>query len=66
LKKNPLYSNEPGDWSTLLLQQQLEAVRKHLCTGPCGQSSQTMQQRSRIDEALRAAIGYLNQGSKET
>ncbi len=60
--KNPLYSNNPGEWETLLLQQQLEAIRKHLCTGPCGQSSQVHQQRQRIEAALKAAIDYLNRG----
>jgi len=59
--KNPLYGDR-AKWVTLLLQEQLEAIRKHLCTGPCGQSSQVMQQRERIDAALRAAIEYLNEG----
>lgn len=54
--KNPLYSNETGVWEGTCLAQQLEAIRKHLCTGPCGQSSQVMQQRSRIDRALREAM----------
>lgn len=57
--KNPLYG-DIGEWVTLLLQEQLEAIRQHLCTGPCGQSSQVMEHRSRIDSALRAAIRYLN------
>lgn len=57
--KNPLYSNEPADWNGLPLPDQLEAIRKHLCAGPCGQSSQVMQQRSRIDSALRKAMTYL-------
>jgi hypothetical protein len=55
---NPLY--KPDGWELLLLQEQLEAIRTHLCTGPGGQSSEVMRQRSRIDVALRAAIRYLN------
>jgi len=59
MKKNKLYIGEV-DWSNLPLAEQLEEIRKHLCTGPCGQSSQVMQQRSRIDSTLRQAIGQLN------
>ena len=55
---NPLYKSD--GWELLLLQEQLEAIRTHVCTGPCGQSSEVMRQRSRIDAALRGAIRYLN------
>lgn len=57
---NPLY--KPEGWETLLIQEQLEAIRKHLCTGPGGQSSEVMRQRSRIDKTLRDAIAYLERG----
>jgi len=55
---NPLYKSE--GWELLLIQEQLEAIRRHLCTGPGGQSSEAVRQRSRIDKTLRDAIEYLN------
>ena len=49
--KNPLY-DDSQKWSALSLREKIEAIRLHLCTGPCGQSMQVMTQRERIGEVL--------------
>lgn len=42
-------------WNKLSLADRLEALRKHYCTGPCGQDSATLTTRSVTDQALREA-----------
>lgn len=54
-RKNPFYDHDPAVWAALSLSEQLECIRKHLCAGPGGQSSDATEQRSRIDAAMRAA-----------
>lgn len=53
---NPLWLKDILVWNKLSLKEQLEAIRVHLCTGPCGQSSSTMQTRSVISNTLKEAI----------
>ena len=60
MKKNPLYSGEPEKWDALPLLARLEWIRKHLCTGPCGQSQQVMTQRERISQTLKEAMAHIN------
>lgn len=54
-KENPLYG-DPQAWAALPLADQLEAIRLDLCTGPCGSSQSVMDQRSRIDKAIKDAL----------
>lgn len=63
-RKNPLYSGEPDVWDNLSLSEQVEWIRKHLCTGPCGQSMQVMTQRERIDRTLEAVLSGNDKGVK--
>jgi hypothetical protein len=49
----PLWLKDVPAWNKLSLSEQAERLRKHYCTGPCGQSSDVMQTRSVTDKFFR-------------
>jgi hypothetical protein len=55
-----LWIKEPLKWRELPLVEKLEALRKHYCTGPCGQSMSVMMTRSATNIALKEAIMTIN------
>lgn len=54
-----LWIKDPEKWKSLPLTEQLEHLRKHYCTGPCGQSMKTTMLRAVTNRVLRAAIKEL-------
>jgi|TARA_R110002167_G_scaffold4502_2_gene20955 hypothetical protein len=51
-----MWLTNPIKWTSLDVTDQLEAIRKHYCTGPCGQSSSIASTRSATDAVLKLAI----------
>lgn len=49
----PLWINNPTEWRNKKLSDQAEYLRKYHCTGPCGQSSQVMSDRSILESFLK-------------
>ncbi len=56
--KNPLYKDNI-EWDKLSLEEQLEALRIHYCTGPCGQSQSVLEIRSRTSNVLKRCKGII-------
>lgn len=55
-----LDSANTTDWDRLTVAEQVEVIRRDLCTGPCGQSEATLRRRTRINATLRAVRNLLN------
>lgn len=55
-----LLLNHTHEWNKLSLEEQLERIRKHLCSGPCAQSGTVLATRERINTTLKDAIKSLN------
>lgn len=53
---NPLWLKDILEWNKLPLVEKLEHLRKHYCTGPCGQSSSIQTTRSVTDSVLQESI----------
>jgi len=51
-------------WDDLELIEQIEELRKHYCTGPCGQSSSTLNTREATNQALNRVKRALNKLKK--
>jgi hypothetical protein len=64
-RKNPLYDGDPAAWDRLTLLARIEYIRRHLCTGPCGQSSQVLTQRERINIALLEVLVRLAKANED-
>ena len=47
-----IYLNNRQKWDELDLDTQVEEIRKHYCTGPCGQSSSVLEIRGRTNKVL--------------
>lgn len=60
-----LWLSNPTAWNELPLTDKLEALRKHYCTGPCGQSSSVLATREATNRALKEAIEKLKEESHE-
>lgn len=63
--------NQPIEWREASLIDRLESLRKHYCTGPCGQSQIVGEIRSNTRSTLLEAIAQIkeleaikNQGSE--
>jgi hypothetical protein len=54
--KNMLWISDPKKWAGLDILEQLELLRQHYCTGPCGQSSSVQKTREVTNETLKSAI----------
>ncbi len=54
-----IWNNDSERWSSMPLSQQLEKLRIHYCTGPCGSSQSVMGTRQATNSALREAIERL-------
>lgn len=59
---NPLWLKDILEWNKLPLVEKLEHLRKHYCTGPCGQSSSIQTTRSVTDETLKDVINLMRKG----
>lgn len=59
-----LWIKDKQKWDKLPLIERLEALRKHYCTGPCGQSSGVLATRSATNAAIREAIDSLSRLSR--
>lgn len=59
-----LWIKDPLKWKELPLMDKLEALRKHYCTGPCGQSSGVLTTRSATNAALREAMMVIDSLSR--
>jgi hypothetical protein len=55
-----LWIKDPLRWGKMSLVERLEALRKHYCTGPCGQSHSVLATRSATNIALKEAIMSIN------
>lgn len=60
-----IWNKDSITWSTMTLTEQLEALRKYHCSGPCGQSSSVLGTRSALDTAMKQAVLVLNTQSTE-
>ena len=47
---------DPRGWDALPLADRLELLRKHYCTGPCGQSHSVLATRAATSKTLREAV----------
>jgi len=56
---------DPIKWEQAPLVDKLEELRKHYCTGPCGQSSSVISNRSTTNKTLREAIETINRLQSE-
>lgn len=54
-----LWLTNPEKWGSLRTVEKLELLRKHYCTGPCGQSSSVHKTREATNETLKEAIDLL-------
>jgi len=50
-------------WRETPLNLKLRLLKKHYCTGPCGQSSSVLATRSALEGALNEAIKMIENGS---
>jgi peptide deformylase len=57
----PLWIRDEDKWTELQLFEQLEHLRKHYCTGPCGQSSNVLKTRQITNDLLKTVSGILKQ-----
>lgn len=55
----------PIEWMAQPLLLRLERLRVHYCTGPCGQSSTVLNERSGADQTLREAIKEIERLTRE-
>ena len=49
------WMHDPKSWQARPFRDQLEALRNHYCTGPCGQSMSVMTTRDELNRALKKA-----------
>jgi hypothetical protein len=54
-----MWTKDPIAWRKLLLTDKLDALIKHYCRGPCGQSHSVLSTRSTTETVLRQAISEL-------
>jgi len=54
-----LWLKDPIKWNQLTLVEKLELLRKHYCTGPCGQSCSIITTRSETNKVLLEVIKIL-------
>lgn len=61
----PLWLKDIKAWNKLKLVEQLEALRQHYCTGPCGQSSSVLTTREVTNKVFLDIIDELNKISDQ-
>ena len=55
-----LWIKDPIKWQAATLKEKVEALRKHFCTGPCGQGMANMSASAELNKVLREVISKLN------
>ena len=56
---NPIWIEDPRRWQEVDIVFKLQYLMNYLCTGPCGQSSHVLAQRTATRETLREAINEI-------
>ena len=51
-----MWIKDPLKWEELDIINKLILLKKHYCTGPCGQSSSVLQTRTATEEVINEAI----------
>jgi len=54
-----LWLKDITKWNSLPLEEKVEALRKHYCTGPCGQSSSVCSTREVTNKVLKEVLQEL-------